>query len=167
MPSMAGNPDFSDSVVSLFGPAELTIPGQPGFPFGGSQPMAVYADIEVESTGSDWYLAEQPYMLNFGLLGGNRMYAALGQSNKNIQGSAPIVAGEKYTVVLNFDGKTLSIYVDGVLDAQGADWNSGNNNDPMTFGVNPTTRYPEQGVSINRLGMWKRALTPAEIGVTS
>ena len=164
---MAGNPDFSDAVVSLFGAAELTIPGQPGFAFGGSQPMAVYCDLEVESTDNDWVVAEQPYMLNFGLLGGNRMYAALAQSGKNIQGTAPIVAGEKYSVVLNYDGNMLSIYVDGVLDAQGAAWNSGNNNDPMTFGVNATTRYPEQGVAISRLGMWKRALTPAEIGVSS
>lgn len=167
MPSMAGNPDFSDSVVSLFGPAELRIPGQPGFVIGGGQAMAIYCDLQVESTGDDWFVAQQPFLLNFGLLGGNRMYAALGQSGKNIQGTAPIVAGEKYSVVMNYDGNTLSIYVDGVLDASGDGWNHGNNNDPMTFGVNPTTSYPEQGVSINRLGMWKRALTPAEIGVSS
>lgn len=164
---MAGNPDFSDAVVSLFGAAELTIPGQPGFAFGGSQPMAIYCDLQVEGTASDWYVAQQPYMLNFGLLGGNRMYASLGQSAKNIQGTALIKAGEKYSVVLNYDGMTLSIYVDGVLDANGNDWNRGNNNDPMVFGVNSTTHYPDSGVSIDRLGMWKRPLSPAEIGVSS
>lgn len=161
----AGNPNFSDAVVAAFGALELRMTDEPGFALGGSQPMAIYCDVLVVDT-ADSFVAHQNSLLNFGVLGGNRMYASIGQAQKNIQGTAPIEAGKEYTLVLNYDGSTLSIYVDGVLDASGGGWGGGSNNDSMQFGVDAATSYPSPSLAISRLGMWKRALTAAEIGVT-
>lgn len=152
--------------MAAFGAVELRMGDDYGFTLGGSQPMAVYYDATVVDTAES-FVVHQNELLNFGVLGGNRMYASIGASPKNIQGTAPIQAGHEYTLVTNHDGSTLSIYVDGSFDASESSWNRGTNNDALQFGVALATGYPSSSLIINRLGMWKRVLTPAEIGVAS
>jgi hypothetical protein len=157
-------PDFSDALIDAFGSTYINFAKQLPLRFGGSSQLTIMASVFIASLDQDAWLAHKDSVLNFGTLGGNRLYASIGGAEKNIQGHPVLQAEDWFQVALVYDGNALKIYLDGKEDASGTGWPEANNAAPLLVGLDLQTRYPAPQLQVSRLGIWNRALTPAEVG---
>ena len=95
--------------------------------------------------------------------------ASLGNSGNNIfiDSNTPINQANWYHLASSWDGSNLKIYVNGFLETILTDQSNGQgtNGDNLyfgTMGANPQFPYWVNGL-IDDIGIWSRALTPAEI----
>lgn len=154
---------FDDALIASYGSAYINFGADTPLKYGGGNAMSLTATVLLSSLNSDAYIAHKYEVLNFGTIGGNRLYASLGGAAKNIQGKPDLVADTYYQVALVYDGTTLTIYREGKEDASGTDWPEGANTKPLLLGLDLATNTPVPGLTLSRIGIWNRALTPEEI----
>ena len=157
------NPNYDDALISAFGSTAINLGNGLPIRFGGGNQLTISASIFIQSLEPDAWIAHKDSVLNFGTLGGNRLYASLGAAEKNIQGKPVLVPETWFQVSLVYDGNALKIYLDGEEDASGTGWPEGNNDKPLLIGLDLTTQFPAPQLQISRLGVWNKALTPTEI----
>jgi hypothetical protein len=86
----------------------------------------------------------------------------VGTTSRKLSSTTPLVAGTWYHVAATFDGTTMRIYLNGVLDCSMAASGSAVANAPLSFG----RTYEDMRIlngSLDEIRIWTRALTATEI----
>jgi hypothetical protein len=98
-------------------------------------------------------------------LEGNKLGSRMGDgaANSSVIGATSVVAGQWYHGAITYDGTTVRVYLNGVLDGSGADALSVNTTNASKVGANTTNGELFDG-RIARPAIHNTALSAAEIG---
>lgn len=166
--SAPGIPDFRDATVSAFGPIWLNTHNAPGFYIGGPQPMAIYWKLSYKKHPNTLFSFKEgvdkiPRVFEAHI--SPTIIVVFGNhpmGKKFVRGTTILKENRDYIIVLNYDGYTLSVYLDGKLEARGSGFTGATSSKALTFGVGDGN-YVLPGFKIKRVALWRRKLSPQEI----
>lgn len=135
-----------------------------------STTMTVDAIIDTVDTSSIITILERDYLENprswqFRLDNGKVTFLIIGGAVPVLTGTIPVNDGYRHHIAATFDGTTMRVYVDGVLDGSMASGTALPQTGGFSLGAhqfNTITYYPFDG-NLDSLGYFRRALTATEI----
>lgn len=171
--SASGSPDFSDTVLNSFGNTLLATERAPGFPIGGSQPMAIYWELSYKRAGnSGVFIASKGVSQSFqgfrgpllGDIGFNDriLRVRFGANMKAVKSSFALEENRVYKLIVNYDGNMLQLFIDGALQDTVTGAEAGTDSNPLEFGVNSLAGL-SRTVSMRQVALWRRSLRLDEI----
>lgn len=162
-------PDFSDAIVSGLGPVTMRIPSVPGFPIGKGQPMAVYCSFRIAQpirrTIWNYYLVLKRAAFSLAFDTNGDFIASIGSPPMFVRSTKSyfFIPGAEFVAVMNSDGTTLSLWVNGELVGfEVITVDPVTNNLFLTFGGEFSNGDVDPTMEIKQVGMWKRSLRDSE-----
>eukprot|EP00171_Calliarthron_tuberculosum_P018137 IDg18137t1 len=171
--SAPGSPDFSDAVLNSFGNTLLATENAPGFPFGGSQPVAIYWELSYRRFGNAGIFigskgTSRPFQAFRGPLSASIGFrdsilrVRLGANMKEVKSSFKLKENTVYKIIINYDGNKLQLFIDGARQDSVTGVEAGTDSNPLKLGVD-TFAGLSRTVSMKQVVLWRRALRLSEI----